>query len=424
MAAAAIPNSALAEKASYKPARIDFNDDGSQYIRFITWHQIWTRAIQNNPRTLIQGDTDEWSFDVGIRRSRFLVVGQPIPEVQILTHVGINNQTFSNQRKPQVFVHDAWVQYRLHDEKIQDTDQSLSLYAGFGLHYWHGISRMTNASTLNLMTIDVPILNFPTIERSDQFARMLGAYLKGKVYALDYRFAINRPFVNEVTDAGLQFNPTSASPAYAGYINWQFLDQESNAVPYTVGSYLGKKRVFNVGAGFHIHPKGMATFDATPAITDENDIVLLGADVFADFPIGDAGAFTGYFAYYHYDFGDDFVRSFGIMNLGTPTATSNTLGAGNAYPIIGTGEHFYLQAGYLLPLQIMLQPYVATQLSLMDALDDPMALFEVGLNWFLGGHHAKLTLHYRNRPVFITDARPFPEDTRRSEIILQTHVYF
>jgi hypothetical protein len=33
----------------------------------------------------------------------------------------------------------------------------------------------------------------------------------------------------------------------AGYFEYQFLDQEANVLPYKVGSYLGTKKVFNIG---------------------------------------------------------------------------------------------------------------------------------------------------------------------------------
>ena len=38
---------------------------------------------------------------------------------------------------------------------------------------------------------------------------------------------------------------------------WQFLEKESNQTPYMIGSYLGKKRVFNIGAGFQYQKDAM-----------------------------------------------------------------------------------------------------------------------------------------------------------------------
>jgi ABC-type taurine transport system ATPase subunit len=51
-----------------------------------------------------------------------------------------------------------------------------SLTMGGGLHYYMGLSRATMASTLNFLTIDAPIFNWPLIENSDQFARQMGLF--------------------------------------------------------------------------------------------------------------------------------------------------------------------------------------------------------------------------------------------------------
>jgi hypothetical protein len=83
-----------------------------------------------------------------------------------------------------------------------------SLSIGAGLHYYMGLSRMTMSSTLNYLTIDAPIFNWPLIENSDQFARQIGIFAKGKYNKWEYRFSINKPFATNqtpvnVTDADI-----------------------------------------------------------------------------------------------------------------------------------------------------------------------------------------------------------------------------
>jgi hypothetical protein len=76
----------------------------------------------------------------------------------IVTHFGINNQTFTNggaagssgtggygAGKNQRFFHDAWNEYAL----VLPERQNFSLTMGGGLHYYMGLSRATMASTLN-----------------------------------------------------------------------------------------------------------------------------------------------------------------------------------------------------------------------------------------------------------------------------------
>ena len=411
---------ARAETADGSKMQFNFTDDGKNFIRLLTWHQIWARYTQNNPDTLVSGRALEHQADVGIRRSRFLLFGRVADRLTLVFHFGINNQTFNNGKKPQLYVHDVWTEF-----EVVPTYFAL----GAGLHYWNGLSRMTNWSTIKFLTLDAPILNWPTIEKTDQFARQLGIYAKGKVDRLDYRLALNRPFTAgdiSKTGAAADYNPANNSPVFAGYMFWQFMDEESNMLPYLTGTYIGEKKVLNVGAGFYYHPKSMITVDAAMNV-DQHDQLGLAADVFFDAPLGEgAGALTAYATYYYLDFGPDHLRNVGIMSLGTGGSSLN--GAGNAYPIIGTGHHVYAQAGYLLPLDLggtQLQPYASAQLSKFEARDQLAIIPEVGFNWFIHGHSAKVTFLYRARPVFtLDDDAKRTVDGYRSEAILQTQLFY
>lgn len=408
---------AEADKAfsqSIKPAKVNLTEDGSQWIRFIGWLQVWTRAMEMNPGSTIQGNDEDWGFDVGIRRARFLVFSQIAPRVRLLFHFGMNNQTFNNARKPQLYVHDAWAE-------IEVLPKTLSV--GAGLLYFNGVSRMANASTLNFLALDAPIVNWPTIERTDQFARQLGLYVKGQISIFDYQLALVRPFSTNrtlVNGGPADYRDGSNSFGVSTYMQFMFDELESNALPFKVGTYLGKKSVLNVGLGAHFQPGAMGQLDAAGDLT-EHDLLLLGFDAFIDRPFGN-WALTGYLGYYYYDFGPDAVRNVGIMNIGAGGTSFN--GAGNAYPVLGTGSHIYTQWGVLFPGDdIRIQPYATLQASIMDALDDPMLVGEVGANLYLSGHHAKLTLNYRNRPVFVNQGAEVVADSRASEIILQLALF-
>jgi hypothetical protein len=407
--------SAQGSPASYgRGARWDFGEE--QFVRVLTWHQFWARAIENNPGSMVAGNPEEWSADIALRRSRLLLQAQFFPEVQLVFHLGINNQSFVTELKPQLFIHDAWASFRIVPEMLE---------VGAGLHYWNGISRITSASTINMMTLDMPILNWPTIDQTDQFARQLGIFAHGHLDRFHYRVAVNHPFRtrNEVTGEDVVYNPDAGTFAAAGYFAWQFLDRELGPLPYAVGTSLGTRSVFNLGAGFYVHPDAMASLGVDGARRTHTQLAL-GLDAYLDVPIDD-GALTAYAVYYHYDFGPDYVRGVGVLNLAQGGTTMS--GAGNAVPLIGTGEHVYAQLGYLLPWRVgdsRFQPYVTAQVSVLDALDMPSTILEAGFNWFIFGHHAKLTLHYRNRPVFVRDGEVTRELDRRSELILQAQVFY
>ncbi|MBL8940975.1 MAG: hypothetical protein JNM69_40905, partial [Archangium sp.] len=331
---------------------------------------------------------------------------------------GINNQTFNNARKPGFFVHEAVVQF----EAVKD-----ALFVGAGLHYQNGISRMSSASTLNFLMMDAPIVNWPTIDGTDQFARNLGLYAKGQLNRLDYRIALNHPLsvVGEPAAGSIGFNPHANTLEGQFYVAMQFLDKESNVLPYTVGTYLGSKRVFNVGAGAQFQPQAMLAMSSDGMTKTPYNLLITGVDAFVDLPIDGAGALTAYAVWYHQDFGPNYLRNVGVMNVGAGGVSLN--GGGNAAPLIGTGEHFFAEAGWLLPWQpggLRLQPSVGVQTSLFQAYATPAVITDLGFNLYVFGHHGKVTLNWKNRPIFTPGPDKPVESARRNEIVLQTAAYF
>jgi hypothetical protein len=407
------------------------DEKGKKYIRFLTWAQVWTAFTDNNPGTVdAYGDLKDDSLDIGLRRTRFLTYSQLTEKYLILLHVGINNQTFTNGggsgtagigpygagKKPQIFVHDVWNEYAVLPQS-EGSDFSLAL--GAGLHYWNGISRKSSSSTMGYMTVDAPIFCWPNIEFSDEFARQLGWYAKGKFHKLDYRCAVTPPCnaaARPTLNPARAVNIATHSLAFAGYFDWQFWDQESNLLPYKTSTWLGEKSVFNIGAGFYVHPDASGILDAGGQL-QKQDQLALGFDCYLDKPIGDCGAaLTMYSAYYIFDYGDNYFRNIGIMNTGqlgskdflaaegiTPTIS----GAGNAQPFLGTGEILYLEGGYVLPSWVLgeshgkLQPFGAFTHKNLAWLDDAAFNWDMGVNYLLDGHRAKLTFQYSLRPKFI-----------------------
>jgi len=431
---------------SYKPLTLRLNETGSKYVRFIMWHQMWATYTTNNPGTLdVNGKPQDAAFDIAIRRSRFLAYSQISPRFLILTHWGINNASFINGgsagtlgnggsaqglggKRPQLYIHDAWTEFAVKPN---------ALHVGMGLHYWNGVSRLSSASTLNFMTLDAPIFNWYNIEGTDQFARQFGIYAKGQVGRLDYRVALNKPYVfglaeTAVPRTGNATNVFNERVSYSGYFNWMFKEQESNLLPYFVNTYLGQKEVFNIGAGFYHHRGATASRgtgeDSALRLYDQT---CLGVDLFYDRPINKAKgtALSIYGVYYNYDFGPNYLRNLGILNQhANPVAAAESFsGAGNLQPTIGTGSIGYLQAGYKLPTMkngTSFMPYVAATYKDFERLEDPSVQFDVGLNYLLNNHNAKVTLQYSQRPVYTQGAGGTLQNTdSRSEVILQTHIF-
>jgi hypothetical protein len=411
--------------------KVNLNDDGSRYFRLILWNQFWARYNENNTGSLSGGVPESSTVDFGLRRSRFLTYAQIDDRFLILAHWGINNQNAisgglnaADGKKPQLFFHDIWVEYKLFGEK---------LFIGGGMHYWNGLSRMTSASTLNFMTLDAPIFNWPTIEATDQFARRIGIYAKGRLGKVQYRVAVSDPFETNTTAVIREnvslYSPQNRNKVVEGYFAFEFFEKEGLKLPYYVGTYLGTKKVFNLGAGFMRNPEAMWHQEAEAVGSDTvfTDMNLFSVDAFLDLPFqgGSKGALTAYAVVYFSDFGPNNVRNIGILN---PSDGGGGL-RGNAVPTIGTGNTYYIQTGYMLPRKndkLLFQPYLAFTYHDFEGITDssgdvvPVTFFDIGGNVYFAGHHSKLTLNYRHRPDFTN-----PDDlTYRPELTLQAMLYF
>lgn len=441
--------------------KLNLDTTGKKYVRFLSWHQVWVRHNENNPGSTINGESSTQQWDMSLRRSRFLVYAQINPNFLILTHFGINNAnqvsgggngqgaSGTDGKKPQLFMHDAWVEHKVYKDNLS---------IGAGLHYWQGPSRMSSASTLSFLAYDANIFNWQNIEATDQFARQYGIFAKGKLLKskrIDYRASINFPFALAKGSALTTLDTTAAKNgveiaaykgggmpknAYQAYVQYQFWDVESNLLPFTVGSYLGTKKVFNIGAGFYYNHDAMWSAKQNTA-TAKWDTVLhnqlfLSADVFVDLPFKFKNkdlAWTFYGMYNDFNMGSNYVRNIAIDNPTNGTIAGAVLfnGGGNAVPTVGTGKIYYAQTGLLLPKMGnlgKLQPYAAINYSKFDRIKDAVVTPDFGLNWFLNGHSAKISLNYRMRPVFkYADATKrygdVVYDQRKGEFTIQFQIY-
>lgn len=385
---------------SYKPMQFKLNEDGSKYMRFITWHQMW-----------LQGGSEQKGPKFSIRRSRILAYAQISPRFLILTHFGLNSlgagnltanpNSQQNNQRSLLFLHDAWAEFAVVPKK---------LYVGSGLHYWNGISRLTNQSTLNMMTLDNPggqggasvsdarLFPWSNITTSDQFARHLGIYAKGSLGKFGYRVSANNAR-NNIGELGA--TPTfqvdnsvgTGTWNYAGYFKYDFFDKESDKLPYFVGTYLGKKKVLSVGAGFHYHPDALAV----NTLDNREDVFHTAFDVFYDAPLNENLAISALGAYYNYKYGD-------------------TAGAPGGGLVPSSGSILHGQVGLLFQ-NAKLMPYVKYNTQSLDFTPNNANEFGVGLNYFINGHFAKITAEYLTGKSGLTGAE------NRNVFTIQTHIF-
>lgn len=393
------------EDHSYKPLTLRLDESGKKYIRFIMWHQLWITT--NN----LDADGAKFQLTPSIRRSRFLAYSQVSSKFLILTHFGLNSLNPNNlsalgndSNTPQFFLHGAWGELKISD----------GLYIGSGLHYWKGLTRLANASTLNFMTLDQsrPFAQWHSLGISDQFARHLGIYAKGQIEKFDYRIAFNAPGRSPL-GTGRDFGTNNSPLTYTGvstpdsdgdpvgnyiaegYFRYNLWDTESTKLPYQVGSYLGKKKILGIGAGFFLHPNGMFN----NATGEHENVSHFAVDVFFEYPNPQGNAIHAYASFISFDYGENYVSRWG-----------------------GTGTNLYGQLAYFIK-SAKIMPYIAFQNGDYDGFADPVQALDIGANYYVNGHHCKLTLEYHRIAGDVREGAIATQDDALSQLRFQLHIF-
>lgn len=420
--------------------RLKLNDDGSHYLKMTFLNQVWFRYNDSNPSTTVMDDAANNTFDIGLRRTRIQFFGQLTDHVFFYTQFGQNNFNFlagqnaanNGNRKVQVFFHDALGEYKV----WKGNDK---LFLGGGLTITNGLSRFSQPSVGTIMTMDVPVFAQATVDQTDEFSRKLSVYARGQLGRLDYRLVMSDPFPITSNGQGAPalssnstFALTSHKKQYQGFFAWNFLDKESHTLPYMTGTYLGKKKILNLEAGFITQSK--ATWSRETALSDTtyHTMNLMSVAFFYDAPINPekGTALSAYAGFFDYDFGKGYLRYNGIMNPANGSSNSSAISGswGNAFPMFGTGQVIYAQIGYLFRRDLLgegngtLMPYASLMSADYDRLADRMNVVDVGVNWLIKGHSSKLTLDYQNRPVYETQSGELVKTGNKGQVVLQYQI--
>lgn len=441
------------EKSALK---FNLNSSGTHYFQVTFLNQAWLRYNQSNPGTTVFSKPAPETFDIGLRRTRIQLFGQINDRTFIYFQFGMNNfnntagynTSSSGNRKVAAFFHDAICEY-----KVSKGNQ---LKLGAGLTVLNGLSRFSQPSIGSIMTLDVPVFLQYSVDQIDQFDRRLAVYARGLLGNLDYRVYVSDPFpVNSNGSAPPALGPNAnfVNPAlmangsgpgvnkqFGGYFSWNFFDAEPNTTPYMTGTYLGTKKVWNIGLGGVYQKNATWNLSANDlgvfSDTTYNAMMHLGIESFLDMPLNkEKGTAVNAFAgFYLTDYGHNYLRYNGAMNPGTGSTATNLLQAGaygNAFPMFGSGQVVYAQFGYLLPKKLLgekhgqLMPYASAQHAQFNALQaQPMLIYDLGMNWLIKGHQSKLSLEYQNRPTYYFDpSNVVKQGSRKSCVILQYQIF-
>lgn len=426
--------------------RYNLNTSGTHYVKFTFANQTWLRLNENNPGSTVLTDPASQTFDIGLRRTRVQLFGQMTDRIFFYTQFGLNNFNKANgfpgyntagtpsNRKVAAFFHDALGEY-----EVQRRGNNFVRF-GAGLTIVNGLSRFSQPSITTIMTMDVPIFAQATADQTDQFTRKLAVYSRGQIGKINYRLSVADPFpieTNGATPPAIGVNATFAGKKHKkqfyGLLIYNIFDTEDNTTPgYMSGTYLGKRKIWNIEAGFI--SQRTATWRKEGADTLYANMNLWSVASYLDMPVDKqkGTAVSGYLGFFYTDYGKGYLRYNGSMNpaTGTNLPISGVNGThGNAYPMFGTGHVLYGQAGYklkdgLLGSQGTFMPYASWQYSDYQRLADPVQLYNIGINWLIKNHNAKLTLNYENRPVYknSADINVLEKNGRKGSWILQYQI--
>lgn len=380
------------------------NDEHTRYISFSGYAELWARYTQLNPGSLINNQAESEVSDLSLRRVRVKMTYKPTEKLMFVLQGGTTNVNVNAKGSNYFDLLDAYAEYSFSDK----------IAIGAGRSTWRGLSRFTTGP-LNTLLYDLPAYATSNAGATDYTVRELGAYIKGQLGKFDYRLVVADPYTMATSDPKpnvATFSKNAPSKDFSGYFRYAFLDKENISTPFNSGTYVGKKSVLSLGAGFDYIHNAMWHQDINKS-TINDDMKNFAVDLFYDAPLNkDKGtSISAYAMAMHNDYGPNYVRYVGTNNPATSVdVTQASLnGAGNAMPVIGTGNTYYMQVGGTLPYfnkdkkDLQLQPAVGVQLSNLEGLKDNALVYDAGISLLLNGMSSRLTFDAQNRPIYTND---------------------
>lgn len=395
--------------------RHNFDEQGDTFIQGIARAQFWARYTETNPGTVVQGEPVSNVFDLSVRRYRLGFFAQVQKKWLFYVLMGNNNLNQKTLRTADFRLLDLLAQYSFSEK----------LSIGVAKGTFPATTRYSNGfANGSMLSIDPAIYYLNTSGHYDDVGRRLGMYAKGQLGKLEYFISAQSPAFPSENDR-TKFNYAKGSTVLltSSYLKYEFWDNEASRLLTSggAGTYLGTKRILNVGMGYEYMPKIREINTGTATTTC--DYFNFGVDFFMDTPISDQNdAITAYLSFNTTDFGKGYVRNVGANSIFDKGTSFNE--AGNAHPAIGTGNSVFLQFGYLLPkwegTKVRVQPNIGWKYADYKALNAPVNVYTMGVNTYFNGQKSKLSLGYENRPVFCNVTKK--PKSRLGTLILQYQI--
>jgi hypothetical protein len=239
------------------------------------WQQLNVGAVGASTGTA--GATDGYQQNLFVRRMRLLMGGQVAKDVTFFVetdnpNLGKSAGATAKALGSGFILQDAFVEWKIANEFM--IDGGLILIP---------LCRNCNESAASQLTLDYGSFSFlESTPTASSVGRDTGFQAKGYLFGnhLEYRAGAYQGFRQSGSRNAFRF---------AGRLMYNFLDPEVGA--FYPGTYLGKKKVFAIGA----------------SVDTQNDYKAFGFDGFLDLPVGKGNGFTLEGDFVKYDGGVTFT---------------------------------------------------------------------------------------------------------------------
>ncbi len=390
------------KNAFKKGLKFDLDESGKNFAKISVGSQLWMRYTELNPGVLdATGKEIDSDVDFLVRRT-YLNTLVAFDRLTFFTMFGVTAQPATvslnpgGQKAPSVFIYDAFGSYAFIPEYLT---------LGMGLDMYGGVSRHYMISSVASTGVDVAMTPLRNILTNEQFGRRLNVFAHGRIFKkLTYQANAYKPFVpNEFNPVGLPGHNQAGeykhyNLGYSGRFELQLFDKESSArLPFRPSSYLGAKKLLNIGIGGGYLPEGTMSYtDVAQSNIELHDKIQFAADIFFDAPLKNGSALTAYGLFHYSDFGPNYLHSFGVQSIWGGAAISE--------PQDGTGQSAYAQLAYTFPQfkdGSKFQGFATASYRDFEALEEAVVNWTAGVTYFYVGHKVKFTLEYLNRPYVV-----------------------
>jgi hypothetical protein len=417
----AVNQTTRAQKKETNPLTHYFNREQTHYIKFSGYAQLWARYTEHNPGSKINESLVKRNADLSIRRLRAKMTLKPFDDFVFYVQGGTTNFNELSEGETSFTLLDVYGEYQ----------PSKYINVGAGRTNWKGLTRFSAGPYATLL-YDVPLMSIANVNVTDKTLRNFSVYAKGQIGKLDYKAVISKPSLTSSSPLAQQatINNLAPNPNLSAYVKYEFFEMEQNATSTSAGSYLGRKKVLALGIGAEFQKN--TTWYLNGQDTLLSNMRIFTADLFYDTPLNKekGTSFNFYAAAFRHDYGPNYIRQFGVNNVanGVDASTGSFNGAGNSYPLVGTGNSFVFQSGFTLPYfnrrkkTTRLMPAAGIQYSNFDKLDAPMITYDLGLSLLLNGHDSKFVFNAQSRPIYNEVADQLKVTQRKMMYVIMYHI--